>query len=458
MAKTQKEKILSSFTEEELYYLMHDWQLLARPAQKLPSGNWFCWLLRSGRGFGKTRTGSETVIQWAQEGYSSIALVGQTKADVRDTMIELGDSSIMKVAPPWFVPVYEPSKRRLTFPNGAVCIIYSGDEPDQLRGPQHAKAWVDELAKFQYPQETWDNLEFGLRKGKSPQVIVTTTPRPIPIIKKLITDPRTVETRGSTFDNKDNLNPQFLERMAITYGNSRQGRQELYGDILDDNPAALWKREWIDNNRVSEAPVFDRIVVGVDPAVSSNANSDETGIVVVGFVNNGGIDKLLGKPVPHFYVLADCSLKGSPNQWALAVKNAYTKHGASKVIAEANQGGDLVEMNIRNIDPNISFKKVHASKGKQARAEPISTLYEQSRVHHVGYYFDLEEQCCEWDPQSSTSPDRVDALVWALTELMRSCLIGKLDISGMITTVQRGSRSGFDRAHPLYRQGYRGMW
>ena len=410
---------MSQLTDEQLYYLQHDWQVLARPAQQIPPGSWFCWLLRSGRGFGKSWTGSNVVIQWAQEGFSPIALIGQTKADVRDTMIEVGPSSIMKVCPPWFKPEYEPSKRRLTFPNGVVCISFSGDEPDQLRGKNLQKAWVDELAKFMYPQETWDQLELSLRYGNNPQVICTTTPRPIPIIKKLIADKRTVETRGTTFDNAGNLNPQFLERMAVTYGNSRQGRQELYGDILDDNPSALWKRDWIDNNRVSEAPVLDRIVVGVDPAVSNNEKSDETGIIVAGIVNQGGIDKLLGKPVSNFYILGDYSMKGSPHQWATAVKSAYTKHVASKVIAEANQGGDLVEMNIRNIDPNIGFKKVHASKGKQARAEPISTLYEQNRVHHpIGNdLYLLEEQMLEWDPQSSDSPDRVDALVWAITEL-----------------------------------------
>jgi phage terminase large subunit-like protein len=182
MPAVKRAKILNSLTDEQAYYLQYDWQVLARPAQRIPYGGWFTWLLRSGRGYGKTRTGSETVIEWAQQGYSPIALVGQTKADVRDTMLEIGDSSILKVAPPWFRPVYESSKRRLIFPNGSICVIYSGDEPDQLRGPQHMKAWVDELAKFKYPQETWDNLEFGLRKGDNPQVICTTTPRPIKIM------------------------------------------------------------------------------------------------------------------------------------------------------------------------------------------------------------------------------------------------------------------------------------
>jgi len=439
LTAAQRENILNDFSEEELYYLQHDWQLLARPAQKIPSGNWFCWLLRSGRGFGKTRAGSETVIELATQGYSPIALVGQTKADVRDTMVEIEDSSIMRVASPWFRPVYEPSKRRLTFPNGSICLIYSGDEPDQLRGPQHQKAWVDELAKFKYHVETWDNLEMELRKGDNPQVICTTTPRPIKIIKDLIVDNRTVETRGNTLDNRDNLNPEFLERMITKYQDTRLGRQELNGDILDDNPGALWRRSWIEDFRVSDNPVLDRIVVGVDPAVTNNPDSDETGIVVVGISKEGEPDKITGRKVSHFYVLDDYSIKGTTNQWATAAVSAYHKHKADKMIGEGNQGGDLVESNIRNIDQYISYKKVHARQGKSARCEPISALCEQGRVHHVGYYQELEDQMCEWDPQSSDSPDRVDALTWAITELMGGPQpLEKFSLSSLATTRFRG--------------------
>ena len=417
LTETQRENILNDFSEEELYYLQYDWQMLARPAQRIPSGSWFCWLLRSGRGYGKSRCGSETVIQWAQEGYSPIALIGQTKADARDTMVELGDSSILKVAPPWFYPEYEPSKRRLTFPNGSVCIIYSGDEPDQLRGPQHQKAWVDELAKFKYPVETWDNLEFGLRKGDNPQVICTTTPRPIKIIKALISDKRTVETRGNTLDNAANLNPLYLERMITKYQETRLGRQELNGDILDDNPNALWKRPLIEEARVAVLPELDRIVVGVDPATTSGEKSNDTGIVVAG-VNQNYLDPKLGKKIPHFYVLGDYTIHGSPHQWAVAAISAFHKHNADKVVGEVNNGGDLVESNIKSVDQNIPYKKVHASRGKAPRAEPVSSLYEQFRVHHVGYYAELEDQQCDWVPGEGESPDRVDALVWAITELM----------------------------------------
>jgi len=417
LTETQRENILNDFSEEELYYLQHDWQLLARPAQRIPSGSWFCWFLRSGRGYGKSRCGAETVIQWALEGYSPIALIGQTKADVRDTMVELGDSSILKVAPPWFRPVYESSKRRLTFPNGSICVIYSGNEPGQLRGPQHQKAWVDELTKFKYPVETWDNLEFGLRKGDNPQVICTTTPRPVNIIKDLIADKRTVETRGNTLDNAANLNPLFLERMITKYQGTRLGRQELNGNILDDNPNALWKRPLIEEARVAVPPELDRIVVGVDPAPTSGEKANDTGIVVAG-VNKNDLDPKLGKKIPHFYILGDYTIHGSPHQWAVAVISAFHKHNADKVVGEANNGGDLVESNIKSVDQNIPYKKVHASRGKAPRAEPISSFYEQLQVHHVGYYAELEDQQCDWVPGEGESPDRIDALVWAITELM----------------------------------------
>ena len=426
LPEAQKENILSSLTEEEIYYLQYDWQLLARPAQRIPPGDWFTWLLRSGRGYGKTRTGSETVIQWAMQGYSPIALVGQTKADVRDTMVEIGDSSIMQVAPPWFRPVYEPSKRRLTFPNGSICLIYSGDEPDQLRGPQHQKAWVDELAKFKYPEETWDNLEFGLRKGDNPQVICTTTPRPIKIIRDLIADPRTVETRGNTLENAANLNPAFLERMQAKYSGTRLGRQELNGDILDDNPEALWKRSDIDNNRVRSIPELSYVVVGVDPAATSKEGSDDTGIIAAGKDDNG-----------HYYVLGDYTIHGTPKQWGDAAITAYHKHKANVIIGETNNGGEMVEHTLKTIDPKIPFKAVHASRGKATRAEPISALYEQGKVHHFGTFPELEDQLCEWVPGVEKSPDRLDALVWALSKLSEKTNAGNFRLSGLVKTICR---------------------
>lgn len=366
-------------------------------------------MLLSGRGFGKTRCGSEEVRKRAELGQTPIALVGQTKADVRDTMIELGDSSILKISPPWFMPEYEPSKRRLTWPNGVQAIIYSGDEPDQLRGPQHAFAWVDELAKFKYPTDTWDNLEFGLRVGDHPQAAVTTTPRPIEIIKKLYQQKSTITVKGHTLENKANLPQSFIRRILEQYEGTRLGRQELAGEILDDNPGALWKREWLDKLRAREHPALERIVVGIDPAVTNTEESAETGIIVGGIAHVG--DKL------HGYILDDFSLKASPSGWATASITGYHKHKADRIIGEVNNGGDMVEHTVHSIESAVPFKSVHATRGKELRAEPISALYEQGRVHHVGFFPELEDQLCEWTP-GEKSPDRLDALVWVLTELM----------------------------------------
>ena len=325
-------------------------------------------------------------------------------------MVELGDSSILRTSPPWFRPEYEASKRRLVWPNGSVAIIYSGDEPDQLRGPQHEKAWLDELAKFQYPQETWDNLEFGLRIGK-PQVIVTTTPRPIEIIRKLIADPRTIDVRASTFENKANLPASFLQRIKDKYENTTLGRQEMEGEILADIPGALWRRDMIPHRPAPQdakgQPLFNRVVIAIDPAVTSGENSDETGIVAAAKGKDG-----------LYYILADRSGRMSPRDWALRASVLYSDLKADRVIGEANNGGDLIEMTLRAIDSNISYKSVHASRGKHARAEPISALYEQSKVIHTVSMPQLEDQMCSFTgDEGEKSPDRMDALVWALTEL-----------------------------------------
>lgn len=382
------------------------WETHAHAGQIPPTDRpWFVYLMRSGRGGGKTRAGSEWVLSRVRDGYRYIALIGQTAADVRDTMIELGESSIMKVARPHERPTYEPSKRRLTFPSGAVAIAFTGDEPDQLRGPQFDSAWIDELAKFRYAEECWDNLMFGLRLGKNPQVFITTTPRPIPIIRRLTADKNTIDVRFSTYDNAANLSPIFLQRVKERYEGTRLGRQELEGEVLDDNPNALWHLNVIDGLRVRSAPPLIRVVVGVDPAVTSNRDSDETGIVIVGKAANG-----------HGYVLGDASLKGTANAWAREVVKAYRDHQADRVIGEVNNGGDLIEMNLRMVDPTISYKAVRATRGKGIRAEPISSLYEQGRMHHVGTFPHLEDQMCNWQP-GERSPDRMDALVWAATEL-----------------------------------------
>jgi len=394
-------------TDTDLQALEYAWEFWARPKQLPPPGDWFIWLIRSGRGFGKTRTGAEWIIHRAQHGpYKPIALVGQTKADVRDTMIEIGESSILKCSPPWFVPHYEPSKRRLTWPNGMVATVFSGDEPGQLRGPQHATAWVDELAKFRYPTETWDMLMLGLRLSEDPRAIVTTTPRPIKVIRDLLADPDTVEVTGSTYENLGNLSPIFIKQVIRRYEGTRLGQQELYGALLDDVPGALWTRKGIETTRVREAPDMVRIVVAVDPAVSAGEESNEHGLIVA------GIDRQR-----HGYVLEDCTLRGSPSEWAKTAIAAYHRWQANGIIAENNQGGDMVRYTLETIDPAVPVKMVHASRGKMTRAEPVSSLYEQGRVHHVGMFAELEDQLCTWVP-GEDSPDRLDALVWAFTELL----------------------------------------
>jgi phage terminase large subunit-like protein len=323
-------------------------------------------------------------------------------------MIEVGDSSIMKCSPPWFMPKYEPSKRRLTWPNGATAVAFSGDDPDQLRGPEHDTVWIDELAKMRYPQETWDNMELGLRLGPDPRVICTTTPRPIPIIKKLVADPDTIDVVGSSYENKENLSPHFIRRIEKQYEGTRLGRQEIWGDILDDVLGALWNRSILEASRVNLTPELFRIVVAVDPAASTG----DTGIVVVGIGwHNGEI---------HGFTLDDLTLSGSPATWGNAVVAAYHKWKADCIVAEVNHGGDMVERVIRTVPggARVHYKCVRASRGKRVRAEPVAGLFEQGRAHHVGYFADLEDQLCSWTPEDSESPDRLDAEVWAYTELM----------------------------------------
>lgn len=400
------------------FYVEH-----ARDKQLPPAGDWFCWLIRSGRGFGKTRTGAEWVIERARSGYRHIALIGQSKADVRDTMVELGESSIMKISPPWFMPEYEPSKRRLAWPNGATATVFSGDEPDQLRGPQHDTAWVDELAKFRYPEETWDNMEFGLRLGANPQACVTTTPRPIKLIKQIIADPLTVDVTGSTYENRANLSPRFMDRMQ-RYEGTRIGRQELHGDILDDDPRALWSRALLDRQRTTIRPDFHTIAVAVDP----HASSGQTGIIVVGVAN---VDDTL-----HGYVIDDVTPPegASPGVWGAAAVAAYHKWQASYIVAEVNNGGDMVENVIRNTDGgrSLPYRVVRATRGKHTRAEPVATAFENGRGHMVGYYAELEDQLCSWVP-GDDSPDRLDAMVWGfyavgVAEMIEMGISGSLAI------------------------------
>lgn len=379
-------------------------------------------MILAGRGFGKTRIGSETIRKWvtgdtplAPGRYSRIALVAETAADARDVMV-LGESGILACHPRDFRPDWSPTNRRLTWPNGAMAWVYNGTEPDQLRGPQHDASWVDELAKFQYIQETWDQLQFGLRLGTHPKAIVTTTPQPKSTIKKLILDEDTYVTRGSTFDNADNLARPFLKQIQERYGGTRLGRQELEGEILDDIPGALWTRSAIDEARVREVPSdLIRVVVAVDPSTTSTEGSDETGIVVVGFARDPD-------GYGRGYILEDGTIRGTPEEWARKAVSLFRKWSADRIVAEKNQGGDMVSSVLRSVDRSVPITLVHASRGKVVRAEPISALYEQGRVHHVGRFDKLEDQMCSFSIDNIRSngfgsPDRVDALVWGLTDI-----------------------------------------
>jgi predicted phage terminase large subunit-like protein len=392
------------------------WLDMARANQLPPPDPWSIWLVLAGRGFGKTRTGAEWVRNLVETGTAGrIALVAPTAGDCRDIMLE-GSSGIMTVSPDWNRPLYEPSKRRLTWPNGAQATLFSAEESDRLRGPNHDAAWCDELASWADPQAVWDMLQFTLRLGKHPKVCVTTTPRPIKLIKDLVKreGQDVVITRGSTYQNAANLSDPFLAAMKARYEGTRLGRQELFADVLSDVPNALWSLEWIDRDRVETLPWgnLSRIVVAIDPAVTSGEDADETGIIVAG-VDAAGVA----------YVLEDASGRYQPHEWATKAINLYKKHNADRIIAEVNNGGALVENTIRSVDPNVSYRAVHASRGKVTRAEPISALYEQGgKVHHVGTFQQLEDQLCAFTSDFSRasagySPDRLDALVWAITEL-----------------------------------------
>lgn len=410
---SRRTKILEALTPEERRRTNYLWEFWARPKQLAPPGDdWAFWLLLAGRGFGKTRTGAEWIRKRVKQGARHIIFAGAVASDVRDIMVD-GESGILAISPDEERPNYEPSKSRLTWPNGARAILISADEPNRFRGKQSDTIWADELASWRYP-EAWDQLMFGFRLGDSygvtPRAVISTTPRPIPLIRDLLKDKRAIPTTGSSFENKANLAETYIRGTLQKYEGTRLGRQELYAEILDDAPGALWKRGRIEELRVklADVPKLTRVVVAVDPAVSANEDSDETGIVCAGL----GVDK-------HIYVIEDGTLsKASPNKWAQEVVAIYKRHKADRVVAEVNNGGDLVEANIRTVDSNIPFTKVHATRGKAIRAEPIAALYEQGKVHHIGGFAKLEDQMVTWDPAYSTkSPDRMDALVWALTEL-----------------------------------------
>jgi phage terminase large subunit-like protein len=415
LPEKQRNEWIASLNPVEAQALLTQWTFWARPAQLPPEGDWRIWLLLAGRGFGKTRTGAELIRARAVKRIARrLALVAPTASDARDILVE-GESGILAISPPWERPRYEPSKRRLTWPNGAVATLFSADEPERLRGPQHDTAWCDELASWRYP-EAWDMLMFGLRLGSDPRVVVTTTPRPTKLIRQLIVDPTVVVTRGATHENRGNLAPAFLGQIIRKYQGTRLGRQELEAELLEDLPGALWNRGMIEAVRASAHPVLTRIVVAIDPAATSGAGADETGIIVAG-----------KDAVGRGWVLADISGRYQPTEWAKTAISAYRAHSADRIVAEVNNGGEMIEATLRMIDPNAAFAAVRASRGKVTRAEPVAALYEQGRVHHLGTFPQLEDQMCAFtrygkDNIGATalgySPDRVDALVWAITDLL----------------------------------------
>ena len=405
-----REQIVAGQPPALIEEIAFHWAAWARAEQRIPPGDWTYWLIKAGRGFGKTRAGAETVRQWVADGRRYVNLIGATADDARDIMVQ-GESGILAVCPRGERPEYKPSQRKLVWPNGRESLIFTADEPDRLRGKQHDALWCDEVAAWRYA-ESWDQAKFGLRLGSHPQAVLTTTPRPTKLIREIMADPATVVTNGSTYDNRANLAPSFFSAVLKKYEGTRLGRQEIAGEVLDDNPGALFKRADIDRARLLVAPQLERIVVAIDPAATSAEGSDDTGMVVAGIATIDG--------TTHGYILHDLTCHETPMGWAKVAVQAYHQHKADRIIGEANNGGDMIEAVIRAVDTNVSYRKVTATRGKAIRAEPVAALYEQGRIHHIGLLGPLEDELCEWDPAdtSAASPNRLDAMVWAITDLM----------------------------------------
>jgi len=461
MAKSIME-LLAQLSEEERALalagmdadtLLWDWSVWGRPEQQAPEGDWAVWMYLGGRGAGKTRAAAEWVREQAKyttTGQRRFALVARTAADVRDVIVE-GESGILNVSPPSERPLYEPSKRRLTWPNGNTATCFTADEPDSLRGPQFTHAWGDEIAAWRQTPDAagmtaFDNLRVGTRLGSNPQIMVTTTPKRVPLLYKLIEESkntgRVVITRGSTMDNSGNLSGAYLEAITGVYAGTRLAQQELYGEMLDAVEGALWTDELIEKNRENALPFNTPLrCIGVDPSVAENPR-DECGIVVVASTGERDLYKR------QSWVLEDASVLGSPEVWANKVVAMARKWGCP-VIAEVNQGGALVRNAINAIDPTIKVLEVHSKYGKQLRAEPVTLAYEQGRVHHIGYLADLESQMLSWIPGEGKSPDRVDALVHALTALLikppAGFVGGKLTAKSMASRRIPEAKTGFLR-------------
>ena len=451
LPKDEREAVLKQFSPEELQDLLYDWGFWGRRNQQLPLGDWFVWLILAGRGFGKTRTAVETIAKLlrgstpltAPPGAPKImSIIADSPFDMRQYTIE-GPSGFLNVGPPDFRPIHEPSKKTLTWPNGCKALLFSAEDPEELRGASGEFFWWDELAKSRYADEGWSNLLFGMREG-NPRGIVTTTPRPIKLMKELIKLSSTHVTRGSTWDNRSNLSQRYFDVVIRPLMGTRRGRQEIDAEILDDVPGALWNRGMIESCRAEKLSPeqferfregFRRVVVAMDPATTGNADSDEMGMVVGALHENGKV-----------YLLEDITERCSPDQAAVKAIKAYDKWEADRIVGEVNNGGDWIGQTIRltainmhhdNLreSPEISYRSLRASRGKYARAEPVSALYEQGKVFHMGSFPTLEDQLCEWEPGAGLpSPDRLDAVVWLVTELL---LTGRND-AGQLTMAAIG--------------------
>jgi phage terminase large subunit-like protein len=411
-APIDRDLLIAGLDQQECERLLYDWPLWARPDQQVPKKGWIYWLLLAGRGAGKTRVGAEIVRTWVKT-CAYVNLIGPTQDDVREVMVE-GESGILNVCPDDERPRFSAASQRLDWPNGSVSQLFSAEEPDRLRGKQHMKLWMDELAAWRLP-EAFDQAAFGLRLGARPQAIITTTPRPTRLIKSLIADKDVIVTRASTFDNRYFLPNDFLNRIVSRYDGRAIGRQELHAEIVEEAAGALWTRELLERQRrpADQIHEYRLIVIGVDPPAKSGAKADECGIIVAGKRSNGEI-----------HVIADLTSQGeTPGQWGGRVAAAYRRFGANRVVAEINNGGDMVVEVLRQAEPNLPVRKMTATRGKFVRAEPVATAYERGLVHHLGLFPQLEDQLCTLTPDfdarsAGFSPDRADALVWALTDLI----------------------------------------
>jgi phage terminase large subunit-like protein len=409
---TERARLFAAMTEKECQEFYYDWSLWGRPEQKPPRGDWLYWLILAGRGAGKTRAGAEAVREWVKT-FEIVNLIGSTHDDVRDIMV-LGESGLMSICPNEERPRYGRASARLSWPNGAVSQLFSAEEPDRLRGKQHMKLWLDELAAWRNP-DAFEQALLGLRLGDKPQAVITTTPRPTKLIKQLVADKHAMVTRGSTFDNSHHLAEAFLKRITQRYEGRAIGRQELFAEIVEEAPGALWTRALIERQRLraDTATNYNEIVIGVDPPAKSGARADECGILVVGKTERAVI-----------HVIADLTSQGdTPGQWSARVVAAYRRFKANRIVAEINNGGEMVVEVLRQSDPNLPVRKVTATRGKFLRAEPIAAAYERGAVFHLGDFPKLEDQLCtltpDFDPRASGfSPDRADALVWAIADLI----------------------------------------